>query len=36
MVFLADQHQTGGILDDAQPFEKLGFWMESQSGLQDL
>ena len=25
-----------GILDDAPPFEKLGFWMESQTGLQDL
>jgi hypothetical protein len=25
-----------GILDDAPPFEKLGFWLESQAGLQDL
>ena len=25
-----------GILDDASPFEKLGFWVESQTGLQDL
>jgi hypothetical protein len=23
-------------LDDAPPFEKLGFWVESQAGLQDL
>jgi len=23
-------------LDDASPFEKLGFWVESQTGLQDL
>lgn len=25
-----------GILDDAPSFEKLGFWMESQAGLQDI
>ena len=25
-----------GILDDASPFEKLGFWVESQTGVQDL
>lgn len=25
-----------GILDDAPSFEKFGFWMESQAGLQNL
>ena len=25
-----------GVLDDAPPFTKRGFWVESQAGLQDL